>query len=160
MLLVIHQYARVCRDIPVTHLQNVILNVRFLSSTFKSKLFVITFSFYAVTFATLNTPCSPSPCGANAVCKESNGAGSCTCLPDYVGNPYDGCRPECTKGSDCLANLACIRNKCKDPCPGICGPNAICQVVDHIPSCSCLPKYTGDPFSYCRESILGTCKFS
>ncbi|PSN29200.1 hypothetical protein C0J52_26427, partial [Blattella germanica] len=97
------------------------------------------------------TPCVPSPCGANAVCREQNGAGSCTCLPDYVGNPYEGCRPECILNSDCPSNRACIRNKCQDPCPGTCGQNADCQVVNHLPSCTCRPRFTGDPFRFCNN---------
>nr|CAD7617395.1 unnamed protein product [Timema genevievae] len=96
------------------------------------------------------TPCIPSPCGANAICKEQNGAGSCTCLQDYLGNPYEGCRPECVLNTDCASNRACIRNKCQNPCPGTCGQNADCQVVNHLPSCTCIPEYTGDPFRYCN----------
>ena len=95
------------------------------------------------------SPCSPSPCGANAQCREQNRAGSCVCLPDYIGNPYEGCRPECVLNSDCPSNKACVNSKCKDPCPGTCGPNANCQVVNHIPTCTCVPGYTGDPFRYC-----------
>ena len=95
-------------------------------------------------------PCTPSPCGANAVCREQNGAGSCTCLPEYFGNPYEGCRPECVINSDCASNRACLRNKCQDPCPGTCGQNADCQVINHLPSCNCRPGYTGDPFRYCN----------
>ncbi|XP_046391541.1 neurogenic locus notch homolog protein 1-like [Ischnura elegans] len=94
-------------------------------------------------------PCVPSPCGANAICREQNKAGSCTCLPDYLGNPYEGCRPECTLNSDCPSSLACIRNKCKDPCPGTCGQRAECRVINHLSSCTCLPGHTGDPFRYC-----------
>jgi hypothetical protein len=96
------------------------------------------------------TPCMPSPCGSNAVCREQNGAGSCTCLPDYMGNPYEACRPECVLNSDCPSNRACIHNKCQDPCPGTCGTNADCQVVNHLPSCTCRLGYTGDPFRSCR----------
>ena len=94
-------------------------------------------------------PCNPSPCGANAVCKERNGAGSCTCLPEYSGDPYTGCRPECVLNTDCNRARACVRNKCVDPCPGACGLNAECRVVNHAPSCSCLPGYTGNPLSTC-----------
>jgi hypothetical protein len=94
-------------------------------------------------------PCHPSPCGANANCREQNGAGACTCIQDYVGNPYEGCRPECVLNSDCPSNLACLNSKCKDPCPGTCGRNAVCQVVNHLPSCTCLTGYTGDPFRQC-----------
>lgn len=99
------------------------------------------------------TPCIPSPCGANAQCREQNGAGACVCLPDYVGNPYEGCRPECVLNSDCPSDRACIRNKCQDPCPGTCGRNAECQVINHLPSCSCLQGFTGDPFRYCNPSL-------
>lgn len=94
-------------------------------------------------------PCEPSPCGANAECKERNGAGSCICLPDYQGNPYEGCRPECILSSDCPTNKACVRSKCADPCPGICGLNAECLVINHVPTCSCITGYIGDPFLNC-----------
>ncbi|CAH1100710.1 unnamed protein product [Psylliodes chrysocephalus] len=96
------------------------------------------------------TPCLPSPCGANAECIERNGVGACKCLPDYIGDPYGGCRPECSLNSDCPSNKACINNKCKDPCPGACGNNAVCQIVNHLASCSCLTGYSGDPWKYCR----------
>lgn len=98
-------------------------------------------------------PCLPSPCGPNAICKEHNNAGSCTCLQDYIGNPYEGCRPECVLNTDCPSNRACIRNRCLDPCPGTCTVNAECQVVNHLPSCTCIPGYTGDPFVLCKISI-------
>ncbi|KRT79967.1 hypothetical protein AMK59_6534, partial [Oryctes borbonicus] len=96
------------------------------------------------------TPCNPSPCGSNAICTERNGAGACACVPEYIGNPYEGCRPECMINSDCPSNKACMSNKCKDPCPGTCGLNADCQVVNHLPACTCKPGYTGDPFRYCN----------
>lgn len=114
--------------------------------------------FYVYTFLLVVTPvreesrnpCNPSPCGSNAVCKERNGAGSCTCLPDYFGDPYSGCRPECVTNSDCPRVRACVNNKCADPCPGVCGIDAECYVVNHSPSCACRPGYTGDPFTQCR----------
>lgn len=95
-------------------------------------------------------PCVPSPCGPNAICREQDNAGSCTCLPNYIGNPYEGCRPECILSTDCQSDRACIRNKCQNPCPGTCAANAECQVVNHLPSCTCVPGYTGDPFVLCR----------
>lgn len=95
-------------------------------------------------------PCEPSPCGSNAECRQRNGAGSCVCIQDYYGNPYEGCKPECVLSSDCPTNKACIRNKCADPCPGVCGQNAECSVINHIPSCNCLQGYTGDPFTVCQ----------
>ena len=38
-------------------------------------------------------PCKPSPCGSNAVCRARERAAGCSCLPDYFGDPYVGCRP-------------------------------------------------------------------
>jgi len=95
-------------------------------------------------------PCEPSPCGTNAICKEQNGAGSCSCLPEYFGNPYEGCKPECVVNAECQSNKACINNKCKDPCLGTCAQNAECQVINHSPTCTCYNGYTGDPFRYCH----------
>lgn len=95
-------------------------------------------------------PCNPSPCGANAICTERNGAGSCKCLPEYFGDPYTGCRPECILNSDCDQSKACVKNKCVDPCRGTCGLNAECRVINHAPSCSCLKGYIGNPLSGCH----------
>lgn len=39
--------------------------------------------------------------------------------------------------------------KCKDPCPGSCGQNAVCTVFNHFPACTCTQGYTGDPFTRC-----------
>lgn len=100
-------------------------------------------------------PCSPSPCGINALCTEQNGAGSCQCMSDYIGNPYEGCRPECVVNTDCAANLACIRSKCQNPCVGTCGQNAECQVINHLPSCTCMSGFTGDPFRSCNVARTG-----
>ena len=94
--------------------------------------------------------CNPSPCGANAICKERNAAGSCTCLSGYHGDPYSGCRPECVMNADCSKNHVCTNNKCIDPCLGTCGINANCVVYNHIPVCSCLPKFTGNPERSCQ----------
>lgn len=95
-------------------------------------------------------PCTPSPCGSNAICRVQQNTASCSCQDDYIGNPYEGCRPECTLSSDCPSNQACFRSKCRDPCPGTCGPNAQCYVINHAAVCSCLERYTGDPFNYCN----------
>lgn len=94
----------------------------------------------------ITDPCNPSPCGPNAQCNN----GICTCLPEHQGDPYRGCRPECLVSSDCPKDKACIRSKCQDPCPGTCGQNADCQVVNHIPMCSCPAGYTGNAFVACN----------
>lgn len=93
----------------------------------------------------IKDPCYPSPCGSNTQCNN----GICTCIPEYHGDPYSGCRPECVLSSDCSKDRACVRNKCIDPCPGTCGSLAICNVVNHIPMCSCPDGMTGNAFVLC-----------
>lgn len=93
-------------------------------------------------------PCEPSPCGANAQCDNA----ICTCIKEYLGDPYVGCRPECTLNTECSPTKACINNKCIDPCIGTCGSEALCDVSNHVPSCSCPQGYSGDPFVACRRA--------
>ncbi|CAH0390731.1 unnamed protein product [Bemisia tabaci] len=95
-------------------------------------------------------PCYPSPCGSNARCQNDDGFVICECIAEYQGNPYEGCRPECLVSSDCPMNLACIGNKCHDPCPGTCGFSAICTVSNHNPICTCPEGTTGDAFKLCQ----------
>lgn len=96
-------------------------------------------------------PCNPSPCGANAQCRDVNGSPSCSCLATYVGSPPN-CRPECSINSECPSIQACIREKCRDPCPGSCGFNARCSVINHTPICVCPEGYIGDPFTSCSPA--------
>ena len=97
-------------------------------------------------------PCNPSPCGTNAVCQNRGRAAACRCIPDYFGDPYVACRPECTTNAECPSNKACQNLHCVDPCPAAnCGVNAQCQVVNHIPNCVCIQGYIGDPFTACRQ---------
>ena len=106
---------------------------------------------YLVTYLPATTgPCEKRPCGQNAICKERNNAASCTCIPDYFGDPYVSCQPECLTNSECSLNTACINNKCKNPCIGACSPiNAECYVASHKASCNCKHGFTGDPFNRC-----------
>lgn len=46
-------------------------------------------------------------------------------------------------------NKACVRNRCVDPCVGVCGTEALCTVLNHIPICSCAQGTTGDAFKHC-----------
>lgn len=104
-------------------------------------------------------PCRPSPCGPNSECVVSHSNAVCTCRPSYIGSPPN-CRPECVVSSECGQTLACVNMKCVDPCPGTCGFNARCQVINHNPICSCNAGYNGDPFVRCNleqsKSILST----
>ena len=77
----------------------------------------------------------------------------CACIPDYFGDPYSECKPECTIDPECPFDRACDRLKCVDPCPGTCGLNAECRVVNHNPLCACLQGYTGDPLRQCNKVI-------
>lgn len=70
-----------------------------------------------------------------------------------MGNPPN-CRPECTINTDCSSELACINEKCVDPCPGLCGVNANCRVQSHLSICTCFDGYTGDPFQSCNIKPL------
>lgn len=97
-------------------------------------------------------PCDPSPCGGNAICDNA----ICTCVSGYFGDPYIGCRPECTMNTECSPSKACLNNKCVDPCANICGPQATCVVSNHIPSCACPQGYIGDPFVSCRPAPAPT----
>lgn len=94
---------------------------------------------------TVVDPCASSPCGPNTQCND----GVCTCLVEYQGDPYVGCRPECVLNTDCPQNRACVRNKCVNPCPGICGRNAECLVYNHIPMCTCPSGMIGNAFVQC-----------
>lgn len=98
-------------------------------------------------------PCRPSPCGPHSECKTVGESYQCSCLIGFVGYP-PFCKPECISNGECSDNLACINEKCQDPCPGACGFNAKCRVVTHSPLCVCPSGYTGDPFTQCTIKQL------
>lgn len=108
--------------------------------------------YFIVIYDVATDPCSPSPCGSNALCKKRNGAGSCICMQNYFGDPYIGCRPECIQNSDCPSDKACFNTKCVNPCIGTCDINAECHVVNHSPICSCLPGYIGNALLSCQRA--------
>lgn len=113
------------------------------------------FSSSAMDVEPTRDPCYPSPCGLNSQCTVSvDNKPSCSCLPTFIGSPPT-CRPECLTDSDCPTNRACIKQKCIDPCVGLCGFNALCQVILHQVRCICPETHTGDPFAVC--SVI-TCK--
>lgn len=97
-------------------------------------------------------PCQQTYCGTNAECRaDYNHRARCYCLPGYRGNPLVSCdRPECTVNQDCPYNLACINEKCRDPCN--CAEGAQCRVDNHIATCKCPPGYDGDAHIKCSLS--------
>lgn len=98
-------------------------------------------------------PCLPSPCGPNAICQTIGENPACTCMNGYMGVPPN-CRPECTINADCTLNMACMREKCRDPCPGSCGIRARCSVVNHTPICVCPDGFTGDALTNCVPNLI------
>lgn len=44
-----------------------------------------------------------------------------------------------------------MNERCADPCPGSCGLNARCHVINHVSICTCNDGYEGDPFSGCTK---------
>lgn len=55
--------------------------------------------------------------------------------------------------TDCSPTKACVNQHCIDPCPGVCGQGAKCDVFNHIPTCSCPPQTSGDAFVACRPIV-------
>ncbi|KOB74658.1 Fibrillin-2, partial [Operophtera brumata] len=103
------------------------------------------------------TPCNPSPCGPNSVCTQCNNkyycssSFVCSCMSGYIGSPPTCVRPECMASSECPQDKACVNQKCVDACEGACGVNALCQVINHSPVCSCGDGTEGDPLVSCRK---------
>ena len=86
-------------------------------------------------------------CGPNSLLVNC----TCQCIPDYTGNPKLGCRPGCLLNSHCPSHQACHNSQCIDPCPGICGSNAICMIRHHSPVCQCNHGFTGNPYQECAS---------
>lgn len=117
------------------------------------------------------SPCDHnSPCAQNAVCFVRNHVASCKC-PDHLpnGNPLSYCErvaldvgPECRFDDDCPSRLACIREKCVEPCRELspCASTARCSVLDSSPVrtmvCECPELFVPDENGECRRIILET----
>lgn len=100
------------------------------------------------------SPCKPSPCAFNAECSVQFNVPKCSCPLGYKGDPYTECRPECLSNNECDSDKACVNQRCIDPCDGICGDGALCEVDNHNPICYCPTHLTGDPFIRCFERKL------
>ena len=61
-------------------------------------------------------------------------------------------KPECTTDPECPDHLACVTEKCQNPCfTSTCGVNAECRAIKHRATCICNPGFVGDPYRICEE---------
>ncbi|ROT61488.1 hypothetical protein C7M84_020740 [Penaeus vannamei] len=105
-------------------------------------------------------PCAVlDPCDDTAICKVVDTLPVrtmlCVCPDGMVIEQGGSCdllppiKPGCTSDPECPSDKACFNGFCKDPC--MCGPNAVCDIVEHHPVCSCKRGYEGDPEIRCDE---------
>ncbi len=103
-------------------------------------------------------PCLFEKCGINAQCSAKNHRAVCNCLSDFKPDPdpYIRCKQyECLSDPDCAQSLACINEKCVNPCQ--CARFAECNVRNHKGICTCFPGYEGNPYGVaCSPSKKGS----
>ncbi|KAK0077551.1 hypothetical protein PV326_009982, partial [Microctonus aethiopoides] len=98
-------------------------------------------------------PC-PGKCGTNALCNVNNHNLNCSCARCYEGDPQKICTQfpetnECKNNTQCLKTQYCLTEVCRNPCPGSCGIDASCHVINHTLSCICPDCYEGDAYEQC-----------
>ncbi len=107
-----------------------------------------------------------NPCAPNAECFVLSHRPQCRCPPGTEGDPRSYCRPpaveaepECRTDPECPSGLACIYERCQDPCRVLspCHPSAQCRVINTSPVrtmiCECPPGTVGDGYSQCGEFL-------
>lgn len=115
--------------------------------------------------------CESHPCHELAICSNSLGSFTCQCPPNFIGDPYvkgeNGCQHpnSCPNGNiDCPSYAICVPDSsglflCKNACEKIeCGPNAVCEIHNHEPTCRCLDNFRGEPNSLGCSRIPRLCK--
>lgn len=108
--------------------------------------------------------CAANPCHPSAICEATPSGHTCKCPPNNVGDPFtSGCRPEgnCINGDvDCPPQSVCQGGKCINPCElTVCGPNALCNVIDRKAACTCPAKFVpvpGDSQGGCAR-VVSSC---
>lgn len=119
-------------------------------------------------------PCATDahpPCAQNALCYPRNHRATCHCPEELpLGNPFSYCerkvippsQPECIRDTDCPSKLACIDNRCQDPCGVLkpCASSAKCSVLNSVPVrtmiCECPELWVPDTNGECRQLIIQT----
>ena len=85
-------------------------------------------------------------CGTNAQCQVLNHEASCSCPPEFYGNPLTECKKEV---NECLDNP--------------CAQNAVCTNTVGSFDCKCLQNCEGDPYNVgcmCPQDQLNQCAFT
>lgn len=117
-------------------------------------------------------PCiHDNTCSPRAECNVRNHLALCRCPLGLIGNPYIDCKPEdqpeCREDGECPSILACINNRCQNPCTLLepCNRPSECQVVGSIPVrtliCVCPPGYISSGSGTCKPvtaiTTVGAC---
>ena len=82
-----------------------------------------------------------------------------TTFLSLVCTAYEPDVPECRVDADCPSKLACIRQKCQNPCVigNPCSSSQTCVVTDSLPSrsvaCQCPDRQVAGPNGECRAGI-------
>lgn len=86
-----------------------------------------------------------SLCEANKMCEVRKHEPTCICKHGFVVNSVGEfvCATgpiECRANDECASNLACVNNKCVNPCSvgQPCPPSKQCDVLNHQPVCICV----------------------
>lgn len=112
--------------------------------------------------ACINQKCQNScegGCGIGADCVVINHNPVCSCRPQFTGDPFTRCVSTRKFLSFMVYNVKFLDSKLTfdaisaptppaptNPCqPSPCGPNSQCQVVNGLPSCSCLENFILSP---------------
>lgn len=104
-------------------------------------------------------------CASNAICLAANHAAICQCPENLPrGDPLSYCEPlkiyvpppQCTQDFECPKDLACINEKCLNPCKeiGPCDSSAECRVINSVPvrtmMCVCPDNWAPNENGQCR----------
>lgn len=84
--------------------------------------------------------CDSDSCAPTARCIGQKHQPVCNCQSGTSGNPYVECssyreQPQCTADAECPSQLACINQRCENPCAqsNVCSPQQTCSILDTLP---------------------------
>ncbi|KAF2352424.1 EGF-like domain, partial [Trinorchestia longiramus] len=101
-----------------------------------------------------------STCDDTAQCISDDHKAHCRCPTGSIGNPFEKCiAVGCKVNQDCPNHLACINDKCSDPCQnnGRCSAKQ-CSVEDHEAKCLCsFRPQDKQTASVCHANIVTAC---